>query len=523
VAFVTEGKRTKTGNEYPHIKCFNCNKFGHYKSDCPDTGGSGEQGAQANVVTATTLMTRATVMAASQESIDPMWLLCDNESTIDIVKNPMMITNIRPAKQTIELTGIKGGPTKINVEGDLLGYGTVYYHPDVAANILLFHNMMKRFKSVTYDNKVKDVFMIQRDDDTFMEFRPSKEGLYHYNFLESINQMEREKEQAHVPVEEKTMLVRTVEEMKRNFTKREIEGAEEVRRLYVIVGRPARRTFEEMIRKGRLLNNPVTVQDYRNALQIYGEDFGVLKGKTTRQKPEHIQVDISVEPPKEKHIILSVDIMYFTGLSFLITVSRNILFITATLLQDRKKSTIMKALQQVFRLYRGRGHTVEEVEFTEVEMPIHTLMADNEFQVLKEEIEDYGIYAHVVAKEEHVPEVERQNRVIKERARAVIQTLPYTKIPKKMRVALIQYVIFWLNNIPKEGQDHLPKEIIMGEQILNFNHICSLPFGAYVQVHEDRQITNTMETRTSGGLNMGPSNMQGAHRFLSLATGDIIV
>jgi hypothetical protein len=39
--------------------------------------------------------------------------------------------------------------------------------------------------------------------------------------------------------------------------------------------------------------------------------------------------------------------------------------------------------------------------------------------------------------------------VIKERARAVIQTLPYQRMPKKMRIALLQNVIFWLNNIPK--------------------------------------------------------------------------
>jgi hypothetical protein len=40
------------------------------------------------------------------------------------------------------------------------------------------------------------------------------------------------------------------------------------------------------------------------------------------------------------------------------------------------------------------------------------MLADNEFQVLKEEIEEQGVNVHVVAREEHVPEVERQNRVI---------------------------------------------------------------------------------------------------------------
>ncbi len=284
VASMTNGKRTKTDKQHPHIQCFKCKQYGHYKSDCPGK----EASEQAQVITATTLMTRATVMAASQEEIDPMWVLCDNESTVDIVKNPIMVTNLRKAKHPIELTGIKGGPTKINIEGDLPGYGTVYYHPDVAANILSFCTLTKRFKSVRYDNQVKDAFIVTRDDNTIMEFAPSKEGLYHYNFLESINR-QRKIPQTVVPAQ--VMMVQTVEEIKKKFSKRELENAEEARRLYVIVGRPGRSIFEEMLKKGHLINNTVTVQDYRSAIQIYGEDLGVLKGKTTWSKPERISID----------------------------------------------------------------------------------------------------------------------------------------------------------------------------------------------------------------------------------------
>jgi len=92
-----------------------------------------------------------------------------------------------------------------------------------------------------------------------------------------------------------------------------------------------------------------------------------------------------------------------------------------------------------------------------------------------------------------------------------------------MRIAIVQYAVFWLNNIPKEGQTHSPKEIIMGEQKIDVKFICKLPFGAYVQVHEDRDITNTMLPRTTGAINLGPSNLKGGHKFLSLETGDIIV
>jgi hypothetical protein len=122
-------------------------------------------------------------------------------------------------------------------------------------------------------------------------------------------------------------------------------------------------------------------------------------------------------------------------------------------LSDRKKITISKSIKQVLNLYKGKGHIVEKMDFTEFNNPVHTVLADNEFESLREEIEECGMQINVTAKEEHV---ERQYRVIKERARAIIQTFPYKSIPKKMRIGLIYYVMFWLNNIVKSGQDFSP-------------------------------------------------------------------
>ena len=112
----------------------------------------------------------------------------------------------------------------------------------------------------------------------------------------------------------------------------------------------------------------------------------------------------------------------------------------------------------------------------------------------------------------------------RERARAVVQTLPYSQMPKKMAVGLVQYIVYWLNNIPKHGQDYSPRDLILGEQKFDYKTVCCIPFGAYAQVHDDLRITNTMEARTTGAINMGLTrNLQGTHRFYSLKSGDIIV
>jgi hypothetical protein len=58
---------------------------------------------------------------------------------------------------------------------------------------------------------------------------------------------------------------------------------------------------------------------------------------------------------------------------------------------------------------------------------------------------------------------------------------------------------------------------------LDCKTICQLPFGAYAQVHDDIQTTNTMKSRTTGGINIEPSNMRGGHKCKSMETSEISV
>ncbi len=85
-------------------------------------------------------------------------------------------------------------------------------------------------------------------------------------------------------------------------------------------------------------------------------------------------------------------------------------------------------------------------------------------------------------------------------------------------------MVYWVTFIPKEGQDLLAREMIMGGQKIDYQKMCRLPFGLYEQVHNENKVRNTMEARTSGAINLGPKgNSQGGHRFLNLITGEVIV
>jgi len=321
-----------------------------------------------------TLVTQHVALAVTKLTIDPMWILCDNESTMDVFNNKNMLVNISKTKHPIRLKGIDANSIEVEEEGELVGYGKVYYHPQVTANVLSFFNITKRYRSVIYNNQEQDAFLVTRDDGSVFEFIPSLEGLYYYDFRNSIARSKT----FGIQESQTTMVVESVEALQRNYTACELKQADTAQRLYVMMGRPSIRDFSNMLKKGKLLNNPVTIEDYYMAEKIYGQDLGVIKGKTICTKPKMVTVDIGYATYEKCNIVLAVDIMHFTSLYFLVTVSRNIKFITTQYLPDRKEKTIIQAIKQTISIYQGKGHIVTDVEFTETDKkPIHTILADN--------------------------------------------------------------------------------------------------------------------------------------------------
>ena len=62
-----------------------------------------------------------------------------------------------------------------------------------------------------------------------------------------------------------------------------------------------------------------------------------------------------------------------------------------------------------------------------------------------------GIHANFATRNEHVPEIERQPRVIKERARACRPTLLFEVLPKLLLVEMVNNCALWINMFPAKG------------------------------------------------------------------------
>jgi hypothetical protein len=125
---------------------------------------------------------------------------------------------------------------------------------------------------------------------------------------------------------------------------------------------------------------------------------------------------------------------------------------------------------------------------------------DGEFEPLRDDLLELGITLNTTANDEHVGDIERYIRTVKERVRCIYNVLPFTLIPHRLIVEMVYFSIFWLNSFsPSDGISTTlnPRALVTGQQ-LDFNKHCKLEFGAYVQTHE--QHDNSMDSRTIGAI-----------------------
>ena len=128
---------------------------------------------------------------------------------------------------------------------------------------------------------------------------------------------------------------------------------------------------------------------------------------------------------------------------------------------------------------------------------------------------------NVCSEAEHIGDIERLNRTVKEHVRGVVTHLPYKELPGRMVIELVHLCEFWLNVfLPGLKTIHptmSPRAILTGLEV-DFNNHCKLEFGEYVHTHEEHD--NTMSSRTCAAIALRPTgNTQGGYYFMSLRTG----
>ena len=514
-SLTTTGKRDRST-----VTCFRCGAKGHYANDknCPKVIEQAKkaeametsEGVQLLMDAAnwddlpggnkfcfqtTGIISDKIVQHAS--TIPNTWLLLDNQSNVDIFCNAGMLTDIKTVKNVMRINS-HGGTAITRQQGTLPGYGTVWYDPNGIANILSLSNVKRRFR-VTYDSTDGDAFIVHRDNGIDKRFECADMGLY---FLDMSSSGDGPP----------ATLVTTVDKNKSMYTNRHVKAAELARTIQNRIGRPSTRDFINIVKNNLLPNCPVTVDDIKAAEHIFGPNLGSLKGKTTRRGTEHVDTTLIPIPidivKRYRNITLCVDVMKVNKIPFLVTVSRNIRFGTGEVLPNQKDETLLKCIAAVCSLYRHRGFNVRFIH------------ADGQFESMRGGFAENNLHLNTAAPDEHVPEIERFIRTIKERVRSTWNILPFQQFPNIMIIYMVYSAIFWINTVPPAdgiSTSMSPRTIVSGLTV-DYNIHCKVDFGAYAQVHEEHD--NSMATRTVGAISLGTTgNAQGGCWFLSLVTG----
>ncbi len=306
--------------------------------------------------------------------------------------------------------------------------------------------------------------------------------------------------------------VQTVMDNLEGYTAREIEDVPAAQAAQAMLGHPMGRDFLGMVHANLIDNCPVTKSAVINANQIFGPDLAGVRGQTVRRPPESVMTNYVQIPWAilEQHwvVTLTVDVMFVNGVSFLVSASRGISLITAEYTPSCTAKLLADGIKCIIDLYSWGGYQVG------------TVLMDNESKKLISLVPIIQI--NTTAAKEHVPEIERRICLIKERGRGILNTLPFKKMPRLILIKLIYHVVLWLDAFPlKSGvsANLSPRELMIRHK-LNFAKHCRAQFGSYCKVHEELVPTNSMITRTTPAIVLGPTgNLQGMYKFFNPETG----
>ena len=121
------------------------------------------------------------------------------------------------------------------------------------------------------------------------------------------------------------------------------------------------------------------------------------------------------------------------------TFSRNIKFTTVEAIQNRTKAQLVQSIKYVLPIYTQQGLQVDNA------------ILGCEFVPLCTDLLTPGINPNFDTRNEHVPEIKWQHRVIKERAQVFLHSLPFKVLPRLMLVEMVNNCALWLNIFPPKG------------------------------------------------------------------------
>ena len=217
-------------------------------------------------VTAGTAVEQQNVLSQSGGHINPTWVLLGKQLTVDVLSNRPLLNNISKSDRALEIFST-GGRTTTTLQGELPGYGTVWFHPGVITNILSLSEISEKYR-VSYNITGENKFLVYLKKGNIKSFTQCERCLFYSKMAAG-----------------ETLIVNTVDYNISKYPERDYTRDLLTQKLQYKIDLPSHRHLVKIVEdKVQMLNCPLN-RDYITGVEdIWGKNLGCLKGKTPIQK-----------------------------------------------------------------------------------------------------------------------------------------------------------------------------------------------------------------------------------------------
>jgi hypothetical protein len=351
----------------------------------------------------------------------------DTGATISFFKNPKLLTSIESSRREIHVKGVQSDAKGVTVdkEGTFIDIRRVYYNANASANILSMSALIDAGAKIRCDSSKNSFSVTPANSSNTYHFARrdavGSEGKFYVCNAKSMIRLEH-------------VMVDTVTENLKCYTKREIESATRARKLLAFMGYPSVEMAISMLRDGSGFD--VSEYDFEVADAIWGKDIASIKGKTTRKATASTDITLSA-PVVQQQQILSIDIMFVDQVSTVVAVAHP-LELTFGVSLDR--SILGKALRTAEAVKKRIDIILATLASRNFQVSMIISDGEGAISKLKPYLNNLGVEVDTSGAGGHVVRIERRIRTIKERLRSHI----CGRIPFVMNILILIYLILFV-------------------------------------------------------------------------------